>query len=274
MRPAGGVPSVAMVTPSYQQADYLDATIRSVLDQGYPALQYAVQDGGSTDGSVDILERHRPRLTRVESRPDGGQADAINAGFAHTTGEIMGWLNSDDLLLPATLAIVGTYFARHPEIDVVYGHRIVIDDAGREVGRWRLPADTHAYLAWADYVPQETLFWRRSLWDRVGGALDSTMHFAIDWELLIRFAGAGGRFARIPAALGAFRVHADSKTTGHISGIGDAEMASLRRAALGREPTAGEIHRALRPLYVRAWLMAQEQRVRRIQVNRRRSAGQ
>src|SRR5439155_11875113 len=116
-----------------------------------------------------------------------GQAHAINLGFRHATGEILAYLNSDDLLLPGALAYVANHVVRHPEVGVVYGHRVVIDADGREVGRWVLPPQDDASLVWDDYVPQETMFWRRRAWERVGARLDETFHFALDWDLILRF---------------------------------------------------------------------------------------
>ncbi|MEX0671099.1 MAG: glycosyltransferase family 2 protein [Pirellulales bacterium] len=132
-------PVIAIVTPSFNQGHVLEATLRSVLDLGYPDLEYVVQDGGSTNASVAILERYAPRLLAWESAPDGGQAPAINRGLRRTTGEIMAYLNSDDILLPGSLAYVASYFRSHPEVDVVYGHRVLIDGADAEIGRWVLP---------------------------------------------------------------------------------------------------------------------------------------
>ena len=125
---------ISIATPSFNQGRYLEETIRSVLDQNYPALEYAVQDGGSTDESVAVMEKYRDRLANIESRKDNGQAQAINLGFAHATrGEIMGYLNSDDLLMPGCLNYVAAYFAANPDVDVVYGHRVIIDQHGKEV---------------------------------------------------------------------------------------------------------------------------------------------
>ena len=130
------LPTVALVTPSYKQGAFIRATIDSVLGQGYPKLRYVVMDGGSPDETPDILASYGDRLDWW-SGPDRGQADAINKGFARVSGEIMGWVNSDDLLLPGTLAHVARFFRDHPEIDLVYGHRIIIDEqraGGRPLG--------------------------------------------------------------------------------------------------------------------------------------------
>ncbi len=225
-------PFIGVVTPSYGQEAFIERTLRSVLDQRYPRLKYVVQDGGSRDGSPGIIARHAAQLAAWASEPDQGQADAIRRGFDRLKDELaptdlMGWLNSDDLLAPGALATVARYFATHPEVDVVYGHRIVIDEQDREVGRWILPPhDPHA-LEWVDYVPQETLFWRKRSWDLVGG-IDPTFQFALDWDLLARFQQAGCRMVRLPYFLGAFRVHSEQKTSQAIHSVGADEMRRIR----------------------------------------------
>jgi GT2 family glycosyltransferase len=163
----------------------------------------------------------------------------------------MGWLNSDDLLLPGALATVAQYFSEHPNIDVVYGDRLLIDERGMEIGRWLLPGHSDRALLRADYVPQETLFWRRGLWERIGGHLDESFHFAMDWDLLIRFRDVGARFAHIPRFLGAFRVHSDQKTSAQIAELGLAEMNRIRQRTLGHVPSTREIRSALRIFYIR-----------------------
>jgi glycosyltransferase involved in cell wall biosynthesis/GT2 family glycosyltransferase len=205
-------PVISIVTPSRNQAAFLERTIRSVLGQNYPRLEYIVQDGASSDGSVAVLERYGDRLAHWESAPDRGQAHAINLGFRHATGEILAYLNSDDLLLPGSLACVARFFALHPEVDVVYGHRVVVDADDREVGRWVLPRHDDGFLAWDDYIPQETMFWRRRIWEQVGACLDESFHFALDWDLILRFRQAGAWFARVPRFLGAFRVQPEQKS--------------------------------------------------------------
>jgi hypothetical protein len=243
--PPTPAPRISIVTPSFQQGVFIERTLRSVLEQDYPNLEYFVQDGGSKDGTVAILERYAARMSGYDSSLDQGQSQAINRAFVRTTGEIMAWLNSDDVLFPGALAYVADYFARHPEVDVIYGHRVLIDEEDREIGRWILPPHEDYILSWADFVPQETLFWRRSLWARVGGSIDESFRFAMDWDLLLRFRDAGARFARVPQFLGGFRVHAAQKTTAGISEIGFAEMDRLRERALGRIPTHFEIRKAM-----------------------------
>jgi glycosyltransferase involved in cell wall biosynthesis len=242
-------PSISLVTPTLDQAPFVERTLRSVLDQDYPRLEYVVKDGASRDGTLDVLQRYRARLARCVSAPDRGQAHALNVGFALTTGEVMGYLNSDDLLLPGALHAVAAAFARDPGVDVVYGHRIVIDEDDREIGRWVLPRHDDGVMAWNDYVPQETLFWRRRVWDVVGRAMDESFRFALDWDLLLRFRAVGARFLRLPRFLGCFRVHGGQKTTAHMQDLGLAEMSRLRERCRGRPVTWDEIHR-----HVRAYL--------------------
>jgi carbamoyltransferase len=240
-------PKISIVTPSFKQAGFIERTLRSVLDQQYPNLEYVVQDGGSEDGTREILERYAGRLAAWESRADAGQAEAINRGFAKTGGEIMAWLNSDDILLPGALAYVADFFTRHPEIDVVYGHRVLIDENDRQIGRWMMPTHNDQVLSWADYIPQETLFWRRRIWDKAGAKVDESFRFAMDWDLLVRFRAAGARFARLPRFLGGFRIHERQKTSAAISDTGSQEMDRIRQRLHGRVPSAIEVRKAVAP---------------------------
>ena len=238
-------PAISIITPSFEQGRFIERTMLSVLDQQYPKLEYYVQDGGSKDGTVELLEKYSNRLLGWESKKDGGQSQAINLGFAHVKGEIMGWLNSDDLLMPGALAVVADYFSKHPAVDVVYGNRLLIDENDMEVGCWILPGHDSQVLSWGDYVPQETLFWRRRIWDKVGGHVDESYRFAMDWDLLVRFRDAGARFAHIPIFLGAFRVHKQQKTTAWLNDVGLEEMDRIRKRIFGRLPSQKEIRKAV-----------------------------
>lgn len=244
-------PKISIVTPSFRQGAFIERTIRSLLDQDYPNLEYFVQDGGSEDGTREILERYSGRLAGWDSRPDGGQSHAINQGFVRTSGEIMAWLNSDDILLPGALHCVADFFNRNPDVDVVYGHRLLIDENDRVIGRWILPAHEDNILSWADYVPQETLFWRRRIWDKAGGQVDESFCFAMDWDLLVRFRSAGARFIRIPRFLGGFRIHPHQKTSAAITETGFKEMDRIRERSLGRVPSSDEVRRAVTPYLLR-----------------------
>jgi GT2 family glycosyltransferase len=241
-------PAIAIVTPTLNQNQFLRQTLASVLGQAYPRLAYAVQDGGSEDGTLSTLRAHGDRLTWT-SGPDAGQADAINRGFALIPGEIMAWINSDDLLMPGTLAYVADYFAAHPSVDMVYGDRLLIDSAGREIGRWVLPAHDSEALKFIDYVPQETLFWRRKVWSAVG-ALNTSFSYALDWDFLLRAQAAGFSIRHVPRFLGCFRVHAGQKTQANWA-TGQAEMRRIRERCFGVAPTAREISRGIRPYLLR-----------------------
>ncbi|MFV0444836.1 MAG: glycosyltransferase [Planctomycetaceae bacterium] len=247
-------PKISIVTPNLNQGPYLEATIRSVVDQGYPNVEYIVQDGCSKDESLDVIRRFEDRIAHWASEKDSGQTNAINRGMRHATGEIMAYLNSDDILLPGSLAYVARYFAKHPEVDVVYGHRVLIDENGSDIGRWVLPPHDNDILAFVDYVPQETMFWRRSIFEKVGGQLDEAFHFAMDWDLILRFREAGARFHRLPRFLGAFRISSDNKTTTLLETVGRRDMEILRKRVLGRIPDDREINRVIRPYLKRHWV--------------------
>lgn len=222
-------PRISIVTPSFNQAKYIERTIKSILDQGYPNLEYVVQDGGSTDGTIDVVQPYVQQLTHFESRRDHGQAHAINLGVQHTSGEIMAYLNSDDILLPGSLNYVAEYFSNNPDVDVIYSHRVVINEKDEEIGRWILPRHDNQIILWADYVPQETLFWRRSIWEKAGNQMDESYQFALDWDMLVRFRAVGAKFVRVPRFLAAFRVQSAQKTSMHINSVGLEEMDRLRR---------------------------------------------
>jgi glycosyltransferase involved in cell wall biosynthesis len=244
-------PTIGIVTPSFQQAEFLERTMRSVLDQKYPALEYVVQDGGSRDGSPAIIERYGSQLLHWESRPDRGQAHAVQLGFAQTTGEIMAYLNSDDVLLPGALAAVAAFFNRNPNVDAVYGHRVMIDAYDGEVGRWVMPPHDPEVLRHVDFVPQETLFWRRRIWDKVGG-IDPRFHFALDWDLLLRFQSAGANIVRMDRFLGGFRLHRNQKTLLSLITVGESEMQELRLREHGRYLAHREVDKAIKLYRLRA----------------------
>jgi glycosyltransferase involved in cell wall biosynthesis len=234
-------PTFAIVSPSFESVSFIKATIDSVLSQNYPSLNYHIQDAASSDGTVDVLRSYGDRIG-WESAPDRGQAHALNVAFGTIQGDIMGYLNSDDLLMPGTLAYVAQAFAADPELDVVYGHRICIDEDGNEIGRWVLPRHDPVAIKWFDFIPQETMFWRRSVWDELGG-FDESFEFALDWDFILRAHARNRRFARLPRFLGCFRVHDAQKTTS-IFDTGQVESQRLRRIHLGFEPTPKMLQKA------------------------------
>lgn len=181
-------PKISIVTPSFNQGAYLERTIRSVLEQDYPNLQYVVMDGGSTDESVEIIQRHADRLDFWASEPDGGHADAINKGFARCHGEIMAWLNSDDMLMPGSLHVIGEIFQTLPEVRWLTGLSAFWDVRDRLV---HVNQSMKSRLDFAagrpQWIQQESTFWRRDLWEETGGSLDASYRHMIDNELWSRF---------------------------------------------------------------------------------------
>jgi glycosyltransferase involved in cell wall biosynthesis len=220
-------PRISIVTPSFNQARYIHHTVRSVLLQDYPDLEYMIFDGGSTDGTAKILAPYLNRLTHYQSAPDHGQSDAIASGFDRSTGQIMAWLNSDDMLAPGALHFVAQYFSEHPEVDALYSHRCIVGENNNVRSYWILP-EHHDYLMrrW-DMIPQETCFWRRSLFEKCGN-LNRSYHFALDYDLLLRFMSQG-RFARVNRFLGAFRKHKEAKTLRLLRTEGREEIQKVRR---------------------------------------------
>jgi glycosyltransferase involved in cell wall biosynthesis len=208
--PPNPAPTVSIVTPSLNQGEYIAATLASVVAQGYPSLEYIVADGGSQDGTLAVLAGFRDHIDRLESGPDGGHAAAINRELDRARGEILAWLNSDDLLLPGALAYVARYFVEHPEVDLVYGDRVLIDERGDDIGLWALPDHSRDAVRWVDLVPQETAFWRRDLWRRVAGVRED-IEIAFDWEFFRRVDASGAKIARLPRFLGAQRQHPRQK---------------------------------------------------------------
>jgi glycosyltransferase involved in cell wall biosynthesis len=181
-------PKISIVTPSFNQAGYIEETIKCVLDQHYPNLEYIIMDGGSTDGSAEIIERYADRLAYWTSEPDGGQTDALAKGFARAKGDIMGWLCSDDLLEPQALFEVAETFMLNPDWQVVYGDSQWIDGKGSLI-RPIKEIDFNRFVWMYDYnfLPQPSTFWRRGIYERVGG-IDPRFNLAMDADLWARFA--------------------------------------------------------------------------------------
>jgi glycosyltransferase involved in cell wall biosynthesis len=216
-------PKVSIVTPSYNQGRYVARTVRSVLLQDYPNLEYIFLDGGSTDATMAEVEPYLKRFAYWRSGRDGGQADAVQEGLRRASGDVMAYLNSDDLLAPGTVSRVVRFFERHPRVDAVYSNRVVIDENDRIVSTWLLPPHSNYLISRWDLLPQETCFWRRDLFERAGN-VDPSMAFALDYDLFVRYMMAG-QFARLNAFLGAFRRHGASKTVSQYESIGMAEVA-------------------------------------------------
>jgi glycosyltransferase involved in cell wall biosynthesis len=216
---------ISIVTPSFNQGEYIERTIRSVLGQQYPYLEYLFLDGGSTDNTLTIVEPYKSKLSYFVSAPDGGQGDAIASGFERSTGEILGYLNSDDLLAPGALHFVNEFFRQNPRIDFIYSHRLAIDEEDNVIWYWILPRHVSYLMKRWDFIPQETCFWRRRLLDKCG-SIDRSFRFAMDYDLFVRFM-TNGRFGRVNRFLAAFRVHSGSKTSTHFATVGQEEFQKL-----------------------------------------------
>lgn len=237
-------PSISLVTCSYQQAPFLEQAMRSVLEQEYASLEYIVMDGGSSDGSTDIIRRYARALAHWESAPDGGQTRALIKGFGRCTGEIYGWLCSDDMLLPGALRAVGEYFAAHPRVEAVYGDALWIDAGGRLL-RPKRESGFNRFVLLHDhnYIPQPSMFWRRSLYEAVGG-LDARFDLAMDADLWERFS-TRTRIAHLPRYLSCMRFHAQQKTRAR-------RPDALREDAIIRARAAARAPRALLRISARA----------------------
>lgn len=205
-------PIVSIVTPNLNQARFLESTIHSVLQQDYPHLEYLILDGGSTDGSVDVIQRYANRLAYWVSESDGGQADAINRGWRRAQGEILAYLNADDLYLPGTVRRAVECFRQSPHVDMVYGALQIVDEQGRpNGGPVEIPDVSLAWLLRSP-LPQPTLFVRRTVTERIG-LFDQTFQYVFDWDFCLRAMVAGVRMARVPGPpLAAFRSWEGQKT--------------------------------------------------------------
>ena len=202
---------ISVITPSFNQAKYLEATIQSVLSQKGVELEYIIIDGGSTDGSLDIINRYSRQLAYWVSEPDQGQTDAINKGFARATGDILAWLNSDDTYKPGALAEAVAYLAENPAVGLVYGDCDYIDREGRVIGRFPAAQTDYRKLRQGYvHIPQQAAFFRGELWRQVG-PLDPSFYFAMDYDLWVRLAKTKP-VKYLPRVWANFRLHSDAKT--------------------------------------------------------------
>ena len=202
---------VTIITPSFNQVDYLEATIQSVLAQTYPNIEYFVIDGGSTDGSVDVIRAYQHELSGWISEKDRGQTDAINKGFNMATGEIIAWLNSDDTYYPDAVEKAVAFLNSHPNVGLVYGDANYIDQQGQVIGRFpAAQTSLHQLRRGYVHIPQQASFFRKALWDRVG-PLDPDFYFAMDYDLWVRLA-AVSEIRYVNQTWANFRLHQDAKT--------------------------------------------------------------
>lgn len=221
-------PLVTIVTPSYQQADYLEATLQSVLTQDYPNIEYIVIDGGSTDGSVEIIERYADQLAYWVSEPDEGQSDAINKGLMRAKGEIIAWLNSDDIYLPGAIARAVEALHAQPDAGIVYGNLQSVDAAGRVFNTITYKQYNLADLLALRIIGQPTVFMRRSVLEQAG-PLNASYQYLMDHNLWVRMA-MHAEMVYLPEIWAAARHHPAAKNTALAAGFGEEAYRILRWA--------------------------------------------
>lgn len=202
---------VSIVTPSFNQSRFIEDTIRSVLSQDYPQMEYMIVDGASTDGSVEIIRKYEDQLAWWVSEKDQGQTDAINKGFARATGDILAWLNSDDTYEPGAISAAVAYLQEHPEVGMVYGDCNYINEKGERIGKFRSRQTSYQWIRRGyNHIPQQTMFFRAGLWKQAG-PLDPSFHYAMDYDLWTRLS-ARSEIKYVPQTWANFRLHTSGKT--------------------------------------------------------------
>ena len=205
------LPRISIVTPSFNQVDYLEETIRSVLLQGYPNLEFMVIDGGSTDGSIDIIKRYDPWIDFWVSQPDKGQSDAINRGWKRSTGDILAYLNSDDIYFPGALNAVAAQAVQFPDVSMLFGDSCVVDETGSILKNHTLrDVCLEEILSWRSLLAQPAVFWRHAILKQMG-YLDENLQYMMDYDLFIRTA-AKADIKHVPRRLATMRIHPRTKT--------------------------------------------------------------
>jgi glycosyltransferase involved in cell wall biosynthesis len=205
------LPKVSIITPSFNQGQFLEASIRSVLEQDYPNLEYIIVDGGSKDESVEIIQKYQHHLAWWVSEKDKGQSDALNKGFARATGQILAWLNSDDIYFPNAVSQAVEVLMSRPEVGMVYGDADLIDKSGVTVGQFGSKQTSYRQmLRGSVHIPQATAFFRADLWRQVG-PLDQMLFFSFDYDLWVRLAKVS-QLLYVPKRWAKFRIHDAGKT--------------------------------------------------------------
>lgn len=225
---------ITVITPSYNQAQYLEQTILSVIGQEYPNLEYIIMDGGSTDNSVDIIKKHEHHLTYWQSQKDNGQGAAINAGFAMATGDILCWLNSDDMFMPGALLKIAKLFSNINKPTILFGNCLHFNEHNsRTRGSDVVKSHKELKLELCDYIIQPSTFWNRSAWEQTG-KINELFHYTFDWEWFIRAKKLGVTFSPINDYLSLYRIH-----EAHKSGSGgdkrNLELAEIYRMYSGEK---------------------------------------
>jgi len=241
-------PKITVVTPSYNQGQFIEATIQSVIGQQYPNLEYLVCDGGSTDETVEILKKYSNKITWWCSEKDKGQSDAINKGMRRATGDIVCWINSDDVLLPGTLHTVAKFYHDHPDTDFANGYTVEIDKEGKIINFTHIVMNHFFFRHGCYNISQPGMFWKREIFDKIG-YIDESFHAKMDVEWLIRVYEAGLKVRRINRNLGAIRIYPDTKTAQGGS-IWTRDSDALRKMYHGKYlPENGKLYRPFFKLY-------------------------
>ena len=209
MMPDSIYPLVSVVTPSFNQARYLEVTIQAVLSQDYPRIEYIVMDGASQDGSIEMIKKYENRLAYWVSEKDSGQAEAINKGLAHANGDILAWLNSDDYYLTNTISRVVKIFEENPNVIMIYGDMLAVDELGKTINVLKYKQLSLEDLLCFQIIGQPAAFFSRTAFEKAVG-LDTTFHFLLDHHLWIRIAQQG-KILHVPQTLAAARYHAEAK---------------------------------------------------------------
>lgn len=241
---------VSIITPSYNQARYLEQTICSVLEQDHPRIEYIVMDGASTDGSVEVIRKHAGQLVYWESVKDQGQADAINKGFARATGEIVAWLNSDDYYLPGTISAAVKVFEENPDVVLVYANMLAVDENGQTFNTLTYKQLTLEDLLCFQIIGQPAVFMRRSVLQQTSG-LDPTFHFLLDHLLWIQIAKRG-RVLHVNQTWSAARYHAEAKNVAKATEFGREAFRILETIAQDKD-LAATLHKIDRRAHASAY---------------------
>lgn len=205
-------PKISIVTPSFNQGSYLESTILSVIGQLYPNLEYIIMDGGSTDNSIDIIRKYEKHFAFWESVPDKGQSDAINKGFQIATGDILAWINSDDMYLPHTFRFISEYFSSNCDDKIVFGNCLKFNQETKKVyGSDVESSHKKLDISLCDYIIQPSCFWSRQIWEKVG-PLNLDLAFSLDWDWFIRAQKLNLKFEPISEFLSIYRIHVQHKT--------------------------------------------------------------
>ncbi len=204
-------PRISIVTPSYNQGEFIEETIRAILLQGYPNIEYIIIDGGSTDNTVEIIKKYEPHITYWVSEKDRGQSHAINKGFERATGEIYFWINSDDFPAKNTFRFIANAFRQEPSVDVLYGDNCDVDQHSRPLKLTKFSEFSTGDLIARNRIGQAETYFRSRVWKKYG-LTNESLHFIMDYELWIRWALENVRFKHCPRVLAYFRIHAKSKT--------------------------------------------------------------